>query len=169
MATNDRIQYIIETLPAGRYWIGDPCYVMHEVWDEVVNITFPDLMGGMIEGVLTLKDGRKFAIFSTAYGDGRYSSNMSGKSFGVDSGCLGCILLDTIDMSYPDNVHAVYSGEIFDIKDSFEPSSDGETIKLGPVEIYTGDEDDESEEEDEYDRWADNDDDDDNDSEEVDC
>jgi hypothetical protein len=30
------------TMPAGRYYIGDLCYVMHDEWDEACALFFPD-------------------------------------------------------------------------------------------------------------------------------
>lgn len=29
------------TMPAGRYYVGDLCYVMDDVWDEVCDLMFP--------------------------------------------------------------------------------------------------------------------------------
>ena len=64
------------TMPAGRYYIGDLCYVMHDEWDEACTLFFPTNQSGRgIEGEFTLKDGRRFASFTTAYGDGEYYNN----------------------------------------------------------------------------------------------
>lgn len=42
------------TMPAGRYYIGDLCYVMHDEWDEFCDhLDYP--------GERKLKDGRKYA------------------------------------------------------------------------------------------------------------
>jgi hypothetical protein len=85
-----------ESLPAGTYWVGDLCYVMHDCWDEVCDLLFEGRDDhGCNQGVFRLKDGRQFAMYNTQYGDGEYRDNKSLK-YAVDSGSLGCILLENI-------------------------------------------------------------------------
>lgn len=82
----------MNTMPAGRYYVGDLCYVMHDVWDEVCDLMFPNSYNGRGKyGKFTLKDGRQFAVYSTAYGDGLYYDGMDRK-YPVDAGVIGCIL-----------------------------------------------------------------------------
>ena len=92
------------TLPAGTYWIGDPCYVLHEVWSEVCDL----IISGheCLVGEFRLKDGRLFAMYHTAYGDGEYS-DQDGHSYGVDSGSLGCVLFTGIDQSNEGNASSI--------------------------------------------------------------
>ena len=79
-----------------KYYVGDLCYVMKDVWEEVCNLTFPEHMhGSEVTGELQLSDGRKFVIFGTAHGDGEYHDNF-GNRYCVDSGTLGVILADEI-------------------------------------------------------------------------
>ena len=79
-------------MPAGEYYIGDLCYVMtSEEWLEVCDLTIQD--SRLIEGEFQLKDGRKFAMYSTAYGDGTYYDHY-GFSYSVDSGSIGCIRME---------------------------------------------------------------------------
>ena len=80
-------------MPAGKYYIGDICYVMSDDWDEVCDLTIKD--SKVINGEFEMKDGRRFAMYSTKYGDGLYRSNM-GTKHAVDSGTIGCILVDDI-------------------------------------------------------------------------
>ena len=55
------------TMPAGRYYIGDLCYVMHPEWQECCELFFPPGAPGRgVEGEFTLKDGRRFASYGTA-------------------------------------------------------------------------------------------------------
>jgi len=88
-------------MKSGEYYIGDLAYVMHDVWDEVCELLYPeDSVGRGLEGEFTLKDGRKFALYSTNYGDGVYNTDF-GYSCSVDSGSIGCILKSDIrDKSY---------------------------------------------------------------------
>jgi hypothetical protein len=80
----------------GEYYIGDLCYVMHDSWDEVCDLLFEGRDDqGCNEGEFTLKDGRKFAIYNTNFGDGVYRTDF-GYSCCVDSGSIGCILKSDI-------------------------------------------------------------------------
>jgi len=84
-------------MPAGEYFIGDLCYVMtNEEWLEVCDVTIQG--SRLIEGEFQLKDGRKFAMYSTAYGDGTYHDHY-GFSYSVDSGSIGCIRMEDIKAS----------------------------------------------------------------------
>ena len=74
------------TMPAGRYWVGDLCYVLQDAWGETFRLG---------DGVHTLADGRLIAMFATTHGDGTYYDD-DGNWYGVDSGTLGCILADDI-------------------------------------------------------------------------
>jgi hypothetical protein len=68
-------------LPAGEYYIGDPCYALKdEDYDETA-----------INGDGFYTDGENIlCIFSTAYGDGCYRDT-KGRIYGVDSGTLSVI------------------------------------------------------------------------------
>lgn len=128
------------TMPAGRYYVGDLCYVMHDVWDEVCDLMFPhDNIGEY--GKFKLKDGRKFAVYSTFYGDGTYRDG-SGREYSVDAGVIGCILESDIRDPDPSD-----GGNYIDFARDFKTGEDGGLIWFGDVFIDTvGDE-----EEDEYD------------------
>ena len=129
------------TMPAGRYYIGDLCYVMHDVWDECVDLFFPaSAYPEQAEGEFTLKDGRRFASFGTAYGDGTYRSNI-GTEHGVDSGSIGCIRVEDIRDDAYDNIEEL--GAIVDFDQPFEVSKDQGLLVFGHVQIETaGDDDD---------------------------
>ena len=60
------------SMPAGKYYIGDLCYVMSDAeWEEFCSITIDG--HNVIDGEFQLKDGRRFATYGTAFGDGVYS------------------------------------------------------------------------------------------------
>jgi hypothetical protein len=124
------------TMPAGRYYIGDLCYVMHPEWDEVCALFFPpgDHARG-VEGEFTLRDGRRYASFGTAFGDGEYYNNM-GDSHCVDSGSIGCILVTDIR----DNTYADIEGlgSVVEFDQPFEVEKVGRgLLRFGHVEIET--------------------------------
>ena len=81
------------TMPAGRYYVGDLCYVMHPEWDEFCDITIDG--NKCLEGEFNLKDGRRFATISTKWGDGEYK-DQNGFFYGVDAGLIGCIRVEDI-------------------------------------------------------------------------
>jgi hypothetical protein len=83
-------------MKAGKYYVGDLCYVMHPQWDEVCKLLFAGRTDhGCNEGVFTLANGVEIACFNTAYGDGTYEDR-EGRVYPVDSGSIGCILVDDI-------------------------------------------------------------------------
>jgi hypothetical protein len=84
-------------MPAGKYYIGDLCYVMDDAeWLEVCDLTIRG--SRVIDGEFQLKDGRRFAMYGTAYGDGTYHDHY-GFSYSVDSGSIGCIRMEDIKAS----------------------------------------------------------------------
>ena len=123
------------TMPAGRYYIGDLCYVMHPEWQECCELFFPPGAPGRgVEGEFTLKDGRRFASFGTAYGDGTYSSNMT-TVHSVDSGSIGCIRVEDICDHEYDNIEEL--GAFVEFAEPFEVSANAGILKFGQVEIDT--------------------------------
>jgi len=124
-------------MPAGKYYVGDLCYVMHPEWDECCELFFEGRSDhGCNDGEFTLADGRRFASYGTAYGDGTYYSS-HGTSHSVDAGLIGCILVNDIR----DDTYAELSslGAIIDFPEPFETSSDAGVIKFGHIRIDTGD------------------------------
>lgn len=127
------------TMPAGKYYIGDLCYVLHDEWDEVCELMFEN--EHKCDGEFTLKDGRRFATYSTKYGDGGYYDNY-GRVYSVDAGLIGCVLVDDIDLTNESN--NVDGGNIVEFSDAFETSGGRLTsndwdgiIKIGHVEVNT--------------------------------
>jgi hypothetical protein len=81
-------------MPAGKYYIGDLCYVMNDdEWTEFCSITIDGQK--VIDGEFQFKDGRRFATYGTAYGDGVYHDQY-GYSYSVDAGLIGCIRVEDI-------------------------------------------------------------------------
>ena len=77
----------------GKYYIGDLCYVMHSEWDEFCKLTISG--DKVLDGEFNLADGRRFATFTTKWGDGNYF-DQNGKSYDVDAVLIGCIDLEDI-------------------------------------------------------------------------
>ena len=125
----------------GKYYIGDLCHVFtDEEWEEVCSLIIID--DDCIEGTFTLKNGKQFTLFNTAYGDGEYRAFRGGVqigSVGVDSGTIGCTLIENVH----DVDKAVKLGLVVDIANSFYPSSSDGDMQFDNIRIYTdeGDED----------------------------
>lgn len=131
-------------LPAGRYYVGDLCYVMHPEWTEVCRL----INGGNRDGgEFTLADGRRFALHDTMYGDGVYPCS-NGSTLGVDAGLIGCILVSDIrDAGAQSEAALLERGTIIDFPVPFSSSRDSYgniRFGLGCV-VSTGDIDDDAE------------------------
>jgi len=128
-------------MPAGKYYIGDLCYVMDsDEWEQVCNIIFQ--AEKVIDGEFYLPDGRKFAIYGTAYGDGEYYDQY-GHTYSVDAGSIGCILMSDIRANKYDNILDL--GAVQEFAEPFETSENKGQLEFGHVMIDTDDEDDEDE------------------------
>jgi len=118
-------------MPAGKYYVGDLCYVMGNVWSEVCDKTLTK-EGKSIEGAFTLESGKRFAMFSTAYGDGEYY-DMEGNSYGVDSGTIGCIKVEDINQ---DEIREDL-GNIIEFPNDFYVKKNDGKLMFGKVWIDT--------------------------------
>jgi len=119
-------------MKAGKYYIGDLCYVMHGEWDEFCNLT---IVGDkVLDGEFNLADGRKFATFTTQWGDGTYQ-DQQGREYSVDAGLIGCIALENIDLINPDN--SIAGGQVVEFVQPFSTWSAGGEIRFGTVLIDT--------------------------------
>lgn len=89
--------YVELTLPAGKYFIGDPCYVIaDEKWDEVSDQMFPGIVGHPdYENHDIVVDGIHFFAYSTAYGDGLYD-DFDNFKYPVDSGSIGAVPFELV-------------------------------------------------------------------------
>jgi len=137
-------------MQAGKYYVGDLCYVLSDKdWSDVCKLTIAD--DRTLQGEFNLPDGRRFAIFSTAYGDGEYSDQL-GNGYFVDSGTLGCILLDSISADKYDDISDL--GAIVTFDNDFDVVEDHGQISFGHLTIETNDNDWNDEEEDVFDDWS---------------
>jgi len=69
-------------VPAGKYWLCDPCYACpKERWHELLESSDYFSQAGHLDGVAVYG-------FSTAYGDGVYVGS-DGEEYPVDAGLIG--------------------------------------------------------------------------------
>ena len=127
-------------LPAGRYYIGDPCYVIREEdWNKVCDEMFKDSEDFECMIIKILE--KPFFIGRTAYGDGTYR-DQENHQYGVDSGSLGAVPVEIIknlgiDMfcyDFPNGLVITYKDGNFDfggivINTNWEKTEDEEAYK----------------------------------------
>ena len=124
------------TMPAGKYYVGDLCYVMHECWDEVCGLFFKGRTDmGCNEGEFQLKDGRRFVSYNTRWGDGGYYDQY-GNEYGVDAGLIGCILIKDIDLHADGN--GIGCGNVVDFHQDFNSSGGRSTDRDWDGNIHIG-------------------------------
>lgn len=119
-------------MPAGTYYIGDLCYVMHDEWDEFCALTIDG--NAVLDGEFTLKDGRRFATYGTAFGDGCYPAS-NGANLGVDAGLIGCIRVEDIAPSDKNNIKL---GTIVTFDAPFNTGEKEGSICFGHIIVLTG-------------------------------
>lgn len=112
-------------MQAGKYYIGDLCYVMDDKeWDEFCSITIKG--NECLDGEFEMKDGRKFATYGTAWGDGCYRSNIGTKHC-VDAGLIGCIRVEDIRANKYESIESL--GAVVEFKTPF--TTEGGRSALG--------------------------------------
>ena len=121
------------------YYVGDLCYVMHDEWGEICDLAFER---DGVEGKHQLADGRKFAIYGTAHGDGTYFDSYDlDRTYSVDSGTVG--IIEVKDITDPEFLCVVASGlgHIIELPQKLEDMDCGYsngTIWFGDFAIITG-------------------------------
>lgn len=142
------------TMPAGVYYVGDLCYVMTDKeWDEFCSLTIKE--NTCLDGEFQFADGRRFATYGTAWGDGVYR-DQHGSHYSVDAGLIGCFLLSDIVAEKYDMENIQELGSIVEITDDFSTAGGrgskdwNGVIRIGPIHIETDPND--FDEDDYYDR-----------------
>lgn len=72
-------------MPAGRYWVGDPCYCFDGSWHKILDSSNYLKEPYYKDGVAVV------CALSTAHGDGMYLDRQ-GRSYPVDAGLIGLVL-----------------------------------------------------------------------------
>ncbi len=122
-------------LDAGKYYIGDLCYVLGDKngfdWIDTLKSTgYLSSETGMFE----LK-GVKFFSSRTNYGDG-YFKDGEGRGYGVDAGIIGCFPVDALE-----DGDGLMFGHVVSFKEGFKctPCDSEGVIQMGNVLVRTGD------------------------------
>ncbi len=122
-----------QMMPAGTYWVGDPCYAIDEQEDWMALLNDAEFFA---EKTIAKANGMTIAAVGTAYGDGCYVGS-DGFEYGVDAGLLGVVPVADWAKDPGDLMRKVTFDEPFTV------STDGENVLIGSILIPTGDEDEE--------------------------
>jgi hypothetical protein len=113
----------------GRYWIGDPCYIVpDESWQELLDSSEFLEMPGKVGEV-------DVVAFGTAYGD-RVYSDQDGMEYPVDAGLIGIVDLDEAEKAGWAPPRADL-GHVIEFKDSFLAYCEDGKIYFGRICIDT--------------------------------
>lgn len=133
MSTTSKFKMIITgvEMPAGKYWVGDPCYFVPDTrwmeWLEAADyLNSPRILVAEI-------DGYPVAGVGTAYGDGCYPGS-DGYSYGVDAGLIGVTPIEVAR-----NVTREDLGTLVEFDKPFVCSYTDGVIRLGHISINTED------------------------------
>jgi hypothetical protein len=127
-------------MKSGTYYIGDLCYVLHDRWDEFCKLTCSG--NRVLDGEFNLREGTRFATFTTRWGDGTYQ-DQDDHDYPVDAGLIGCIAVDDIAESERENIAG--SGRVIEFVQDFSTWSAGGEIRIGNVLIDTDPQEEEAE------------------------
>jgi hypothetical protein len=125
---------ITHTFPAGKYYIGDPCYVVRDgSWGKLIDETGCfglDLDGkNWDDGKFTYRGKFCFAA-GTAYGDGCYTDHRGGE-YPVDAGLIGIL---PVEVCVKKNLK---DGRVVDFTSDFEVYEFDGVFHFGHVKIDT--------------------------------
>lgn len=133
-------------LPAGRYFVGDPCYTAgkdDQAWQKWCSVSD----GGDGETLAATYNGLPVIGLHTAHGDGVYYDK-EGREYGVDAGLIGAVpeeLIKKMDISDED---LKGSGHWVDVDGQFTMRHElGGMLSIGTVRIDTDPEEPEDEDE----------------------
>lgn len=113
----------MKKLPAGTYFIGDPCYCFndHSYWGKILGAN------NYYKEIFTSDEGFVTAAEDTAYGDGGYLDQW-GNNFSVDAGMIGAT---DVRMVSGDLTDLIRLGLLHTFAKEFTVDSDGRYITIG--------------------------------------
>lgn len=131
-------------IPAGKYYVGDPCYAFshdhegNEAWDAILNSS-----GFFAEQIQGQWNEHTVWASRTMWGDGSYRAIDTNLTFGVDAGLIGVIPEALVN--HFENRNSAYALHLVEFHFPFAIEScdhdNNGLISIGTLNIYTGDED----------------------------
>jgi hypothetical protein len=130
----------VQKFEAGRYYVGDLCYVVEdENWIPLLEET------NYLEGENIKYKNRSIFSARTAYGDGVYIDNY-GHEYAVDAGIIGIMPMDIVHHN-----PSMSGGMIWEFDEEFMVSAEDGSFVFGHIRIETEEEYEEEDDDDEYD------------------
>lgn len=124
---------MITTLPAGKYYIGDPCYAFDDSWGDVLKETDFFYAEPCTIGTSRLAAG------STAYGDGEYY-DQENTAYPVDAGLIGALPINLLKRDgklNPKKIKEDNLGRVVEFKEPFMVEINNGFFRFGHIEIDT--------------------------------
>lgn len=120
-------------MKAGRYYVGDPCYVIpyHE-WEDFLGQLYKWEEGPEDLSEHFMWNGHNCVALNTEYGDGCYFDE-EGRRYPVDAGMIGAIPVELID----ERKSVEHLGHIIDFTEDFTVERECGVIKIGHIHINT--------------------------------
>jgi hypothetical protein len=119
------------TVPAGRYFLGDPCYaVPDESWDALLGTC-----GGFLDAPVGMTGLHQVLGFLTRWGDGRYRDH-EGHAYLVDSGVIG-LTPEAVYSRRPDAATLENAGRITEFGQAVTATAIGGQLQFGWLRIET--------------------------------
>jgi hypothetical protein len=117
------------TLKAGKYYVGDPCYIFDKSWDKIIQDT------SCFTNDIQFIEGEQVLIGGTAYGDGSYVDN-NGFEYGVDAGVIGILPVSLFDLDRRYDGEKML-GNIITFDNDFEATIENGIFDFGDIHINT--------------------------------
>ena len=117
-------------LPAGMYWVGDPCYAFDDQEEWVDLLESANYDASPTPPILEAEArGKRFVGSRTAHGDGSYESSI-GAVFPVDAGLLGVVPMLDCESAAPFGMTLMeFDGPVTVTSDSGTVEVKGGTIR----------------------------------------
>lgn len=123
-------------LPAGKYYVGDLCYLLPErIYEQYV------CDSGKEEAVVEITAPRRLPFLAfynhTAYGDGIYRDNFKNQ-YGVDAGLIGVVQLTSESLlKKAQTLDKRKNGKVIDFPQPFEVDASNGVFEFGHIRINT--------------------------------
>ena len=115
-------------VPAGKYWVGDPCYVVRdEEWYDVCDHSDLDTPAKISNGITF--------CFNTQYGDGEYVDQHK-RRYPVDSGTIGLTSFEH-NPTFDPKQYGSSMAHLVEFKEEVECTNYNGVITLGDIVIDT--------------------------------
>ncbi len=132
----------MKTFKAGKYYIGDPCYIFEKSWSDVCDSV-----------IFKYEDeykGKPLLIGSTSYGDGTYTDDQNRK-YWVDSGTIGILPISFLKVDKKETIKSINKSEgmhIVEFENDFTASIENGIFMFGDIKIDTCSDDEDWDDED---------------------